>query len=617
MKNSMEKKAHLALYRKWRPQIFDEVCGQDHITSVLKYEIANNRISHAYLFSGSRGTGKTSCAKIFAKAVNCEATQGGNPCGLCAACRAVDSGRATEVLELDAASNNGVENIRDIRDGVIYAPSALRYRVYIIDEVHMLSTSAFNALLKTLEEPPEHVIFILATTEQQKLPATVISRCQRFEFRRITTEHIISRLGYIAQEEGIELDPDAARLIARLSQGGMRDAIGLLELCAGGKTRITPEYVSEATGSTGRGQIVETARAVAQADYDKILDIIAGIVSSSKDIAVFCQDLLSLWRDMLVMKTIPDTAARYLDLTDSETSQLTELAGLYSRETLLAHCRQLEGAIQSMQRSNAIKRTIAELTLLSMSDGRLDTRVESLLARIARLEDALAGGAFQPTPHSVDNKEAPSRKARQAKEKAGAPAGKTEQPARTPAENNVTNPAKGDNTQADITIIDIKSSFREQSDKPESKEQAEEPRPQEQTVIQEQELKGQPEKPKPKPKEQKSVSREPTEKPTLKTLNQWTDIIARILDTNPALAAVLTGSRAFTRADGRVIIRFEETFHIMTIDMMRKRDLIRSELGAVLGRELSEGDLIFEVTPSITPDRDDAIFDEITKFTKS
>ncbi|MBQ2377933.1 MAG: DNA polymerase III subunit gamma/tau, partial [Clostridia bacterium] len=230
---------HQALYRKWRPTTFDDVCGQDHITSVLKYECQSGKFSHAYLFCGSRGTGKTTCAKILAKAVNCEDIQNGNPCGKCPSCLAIDNGSAIDVLEMDAASNNGVDNIRDIRDEVVYTPSMLKYRVYIVDEVHMLSNSAFNALLKTLEEPPAHVIFILATTEMHKLPSTIISRCQLFDFRRISVPVITARLLKIAEADGIEISPDAAALIARIAQGGMRDAVSLLELCSGSRQRIT------------------------------------------------------------------------------------------------------------------------------------------------------------------------------------------------------------------------------------------------------------------------------------------------------------------------------------------------------------------------------------------
>ena len=331
---------HQALYRKWRPQTFDEVYGQEHITSVLRYEAEHNAFSHAYLFCGSRGTGKTTCAKILAKVVNCEHPVDGNPCGVCEACRLIDSGAATDVLEMDAASNNGVDNIRDIRDEVVYSPSSLRYRVYIIDEVHMLSVSAFNALLKTLEEPPEHVVFILATTELHKLPATIISRCQRFDFRRISTDVLMERLNLIAKAEQIELHPDAARMLARLAQGGMRDAISLLELCAGAHRAVTPEVVAASVGLTGREAMLRTVNAVADRDYDILFAQIDEVVRSSKDISVFWQDLISLYRDMLVVKTTKN-AASYLDLTDHEGEQLTAVAERFRRETLLYHCKLL------------------------------------------------------------------------------------------------------------------------------------------------------------------------------------------------------------------------------------------------------------------------------------
>ncbi len=389
---------HQALYRKWRPQTFDDVCGQEHITSVLRYEAEKGAFSHAYLFCGSRGTGKTTCAKILAKVVNCEHPIGGSPCGGCEACRSIDSGTATDVLEMDAASNNGVDNIRDIRDEVVYTPSALRYRVYIIDEVHMLSVSAFNALLKTLEEPPEHVIFILATTELQKLPATIISRCQRFDFRRISTDAIVSRLAFVAAEEGIALDADAARLIARLAQGGMRDAISLLELCAGVERKVTLETVETSVGLTGRGAMLETVRAVADRDYDALFSQIDGVVRSSKDILVFWQDLISLWRDMLILKTTK-RASEYLDLTDHESEQMRAVADRFRKETLLYHCKLLEDALFSMQKSNAVKRVIAEMTLVRLCDAALDSSAEAMLSRIAQLEEQmLTGQLSRPAP---------------------------------------------------------------------------------------------------------------------------------------------------------------------------------------------------------------------------
>lgn len=389
---------HQALYRKWRPKTFDDVCGQEQVTSVLKYETEHRAFSHAYLFCGSRGTGKTTCAKILAKAVNCEHPVNGSPCGTCAACRAIEDGSATDVLEMDAASNNGVDNIRDIRDEVVYAPSSLRYRVYIIDEVHMLSVSAFNALLKTLEEPPEHVVFILATTELQKLPATIISRCQRFDFRRISLDALTGRLTYIAEREKIGLEPEAARMLAKLAQGGMRDAISLLELCAGYHCKITPQVVTDAVGMTGRDAMLRTAQAIAKRDYDSLFAQVDEVVRSSKDLIVFWQDLISLWRDMLVVKATARAGA-YLDLTDSEEEQLRAAAGKFPRETLLYHCKLLEDALFAMQKANVVKRIVAELTLTRMCDEAMDTSNEALLSRIAKLEDRVAlGGVAVPSP---------------------------------------------------------------------------------------------------------------------------------------------------------------------------------------------------------------------------
>ena len=390
---------HQALYRKWRPQRFEDVCGQEHVTSILQYQTRTGGLSHAYLFCGSRGTGKTTCAKILAKAVNCENPQNGSPCLVCDACRSIEAGSATDVLEMDAASNNGVDNIRDIRDEVVYPPNALKKRVYIIDEVHMLSASAFNALLKTLEEPPEYVVFILATTELQKLPATIISRCQRYDFRRIATPVLADRLCYIAAEEGISLDREAAVLLGRMAQGGMRDAISLLELCAGTGAHISVQTVNETAGSTGRESMMETVRAIAAQDYDKLFSMIDAVVQSSKDIAIFWQDLIGLYREMLVLRTAKDAAA-YLDLTDSELVAMQEVAKPFKSSTLLYHCTLLEQALLSMQRANAIKRIVAESTLVRMCDPELQTSPEALLARIAALEDKITFGqvALAPTP---------------------------------------------------------------------------------------------------------------------------------------------------------------------------------------------------------------------------
>ncbi len=384
---------HQALYRKWRPGNFDDVCGQEHITSVLRYECENGSFSHAYLFCGSRGTGKTTCAKILAKAVNCLSPVNGSPCGKCEACLSIDSGSATDVLEMDAASNNGVDNIRDIRDEVIYSPSMLKYRVYIVDEVHMLSVSAFNALLKTLEEPPSHVIFILATTELHKLPATIISRCKRFDFRRISVPVIRDRLLHISEAEGIQIEKSAAELLAKLAQGGMRDAVSLLELCSGARRTITEELVSDIVGVTGRESTASLALAIAEKNYEKIFAVTAEINSSSKDISVFWQDLLSFYRDMLVTKTTKN-ARKYLDLTESEAEATEKAAALFSKEALIYHCRLMESTLSVMQRSASSARLAAEMTLVRMCDESLGTSTEALLARIAALEDRLDRGNF-------------------------------------------------------------------------------------------------------------------------------------------------------------------------------------------------------------------------------
>ena len=382
---------HQALYRKYRPRRFDDVCGEEHITSVLRYEAKMAKFSHAYLFCGPRGTGKTTCAKILAKALNCEAPENGNPCGRCFACTSIDNGTATDVLEMDAASNNGVEYIRDIRDEVNYTPASLNKRVYIIDEVHMLSVSAFNALLKTLEEPPEHVVFILATTELHKLPATIISRCQRFDFRRIKTDVIASRLMQIAEWETIALTPDAAKVIAKQSQGGMRDAISLFELCASGGHDVTAERAVDILGLTGTELLYKTAVAVARSDARAIFNIVQTISASSKDIAVYWSELTEFWRDMLVCKFLgEEEKTSYLDLTEPELRVLNDAARRFTKETLSYHFELLDDALREMTRLPQTKRITAELTLMKMSDASLNGSTDALLARIAALEEKIS-----------------------------------------------------------------------------------------------------------------------------------------------------------------------------------------------------------------------------------
>ena len=376
-----------ALYRKWRPVDFDDVSGQKATTDILKYEVASNKISHAYLFCGSRGTGKTSCAKILAKAVNCLNPRNGNPCNECEACKSIDAGVATDVIEMDAASNNGVGNVRDMKDEIAFTPALLKYRVYIIDEVHMMSGSAFNALLKTLEEPPSYVVFILATTEFNKLPTTIVSRCQRFDFRRMTTEVIVERLKKISDAEGIDLGDDGAAVIARAAEGGMRDAVSLLELCAGSRKRIDAELVFETVGRGNRSSIYDLIEKVLDKNYSAVYSAIADVVTVGSDLTVFWQELLDAYRDIMVVKNTSGSKA-YLDLTDIEYERLTKLASAFTMSKLLYHTSVLEQSLADLLRAKESKRSVAEIALTRMCDAKLSSGAEALLERIEELERA-------------------------------------------------------------------------------------------------------------------------------------------------------------------------------------------------------------------------------------
>lgn len=403
---------HQALYRKYRPQTFDDVYGQDHITTALRYEVANGKVSHAYLFCGSRGTGKTTCAKILAKAANCLSPVNGDPCGECEACRAIAEEATVDIIEMDAASYTSVNDIRVITDAVVYSPAMLKTRVYIIDEVHMLSTAAFNALLKTLEEPPEKVIFILATTELHKLPITVTSRCQRFDFRRIKSDIIADRLFYISEKEGISIDRESAMLIAKLSNGGMRDAISLLEVVSGKEHCVTVSRIRECAGISGRENIISTVLAIAEKDWEKLFSIISELISASTSIVVFWQDLIAFYRDMMVAKTTKNALKNY-ELTDDEIVQVKECASKFTLETIMQHSRLLDKALGEMQYKSCDQRICAELTFIRMTEPSLQTGVEALLARIAELEERvnlLSCGITPATPITANkpkSKEAP------------------------------------------------------------------------------------------------------------------------------------------------------------------------------------------------------------------
>ncbi len=376
-----------ALYRKYRPSTFSDVCGQEHITSVLKSQLQKGRVSHAYVFYGSRGTGKTTCAKIFAKAVNCESPVNGEPCNQCSSCLAINEDRVMDVVEMDAASNNGVDHIRRICDEVQFLPSEVKKRVYIIDEVHMLSTQAFNALLKTIEEPPEHVLFILATTEINDIPATVLSRCQRFDFKRLTPQVITERLCGIAEKEGIMLDSEAAKVIARLSDGAMRDALSLLEACQSHKGELTPDKVHSILGLGNRTTVLSLCKAIASQDVRTCLSLVEDIYSQLSGIKELIGDLIAIYRDILVIKTVEDFQ-NYVESFESELQQIKAIADQLTLETALFQSKLLEEFYHSYDKIATGKKASAEILFIRLCQENLSLNTEALLSRISKLERA-------------------------------------------------------------------------------------------------------------------------------------------------------------------------------------------------------------------------------------
>ncbi len=417
-----------ALYRKYRPRTLDEVCGQEHITETLKAQIASGRLSHAYLFIGTRGTGKTSCAKILAKAVNCEHPVDGNPCCQCAACRGIDDGSVMDVVEIDAASNNGVDNIRALRDEAIFSPASVKKRVYIVDEVHMLSIAAFNALLKILEEPPEHLMFILATTELRKVPATILSRCQRYSFRRLDAEVISKRLDYIASQEGFKLTSGASMLLARLADGGMRDAISLLDQCSSCEV-IDENAVLEATGLAGNRRVGELLTAISRHDARSALEGFSRLWKDGKDPASLLSDLCALMRDILLQQLAPRGGGSLMSGAYDQRT-IESFSRLFTKEELLRNMQRAQEAISAL-RDSPSPRTCVELCLISLCDPALNSGIPELMARISRLEAGTPpprapAPVTEPVPEQKPAAEPPSEFAAE--------------PAVEPAHNEITEP---------------------------------------------------------------------------------------------------------------------------------------------------------------------------------
>lgn len=388
------------LYRKYRPKNFSDVYGQDHVISTLKNEIKEDRISHAYLFTGSRGTGKTTCAKILAKAVNCENSDNGEPCNECEVCRGLDGGTIYDVVEIDAASNNGVDNIRDLREEANYTPSRGRYRVYIIDEVHMLSTGAFNALLKTLEEPPAHVIFILATTEVHKLPATILSRCQRFDFKRIQPETMAVRLNEVAELEGMSLDPDAAVLIARIADGALRDGLSILDQCGSRSKNIDSALVSQVAGLAGREVLYRLTDCVSRKNSSAAMEIIAELYQNSYDMERLCVEMINHFRNFLIVKTVKKSR-ELIVCTDDEYNATVDSAKQFTLENVIFGLDLFQNTLTSIK-AGANSRIEMEMSFIKLCEPKLDASQDALLERISQLERAVRNGvpaqASAPSP---------------------------------------------------------------------------------------------------------------------------------------------------------------------------------------------------------------------------
>ena len=400
-----------ALYRKWRPKDFSDVYGQPHVTRTLQSQLESGRISHAYLFTGSRGTGKTTCAKILSKAVNCLNPVNGNPCNECEICRGIENGSILDVIEIDAASNNGVNNIRDLREEANFTPANAKFRVYIIDEVHMLSIGAFNALLKTLEEPPSHVIFILATTEIHKLPSTILSRCQRFDFKRIAPEDITSRLMYVSEKENVNLTPNAASLIARIADGGMRDALSLLDRCFAMGTDIDEEAVSDAAGIAGTIHLFSFSEYVAKGDFTSALKLVSKLHSDSCDIDSLCTELTLHFRNLMVAKTVNECEGLIVCSKD-ELEKIKERAGQLKLSKILSCIEVLEQTAKNIKNA-ANKKIQLEAAVIKMcapsaSSGEgISVDLEDRLNAIEEKLAALSSGKVKITAPVQESKPEP------------------------------------------------------------------------------------------------------------------------------------------------------------------------------------------------------------------
>ena len=525
-----------ALYRAYRPRCFADVCGQPHVVRTLKRQVAEGKLSHAYLFTGSRGTGKTSCAKILAKAVNCLHPVDGDPCNACEVCRGIDDESILDVVEIDAASNNGVDDIRELRDNTAFSPAVGKYRVYIIDEVHMLSGAAFNALLKTLEEPPEHVLFILATTEVHKLPATVLSRCQRFDFRRIAPEDIADRLLYVAGQEGFELTRPAALQIARLADGAMRDALSLLDVCRAEGGTVDEAAVAACAGLSGREALADLLRACFAQDAATALTQLADLYDQSKDLGRLCAELVAYLRDLMLIKTLRQPER----LLVGSAAELAEQEALAESTTLAAilHAMDVFDRAGERMRAGGDRRTAAETAVIKLCRPTLDDSPEALLHRLEALE---AGGVSRPVP---------------------APAAPTPEPEPMPE------PVPASPVEAAPPVVEEAPSA--------SAAPLEAAPPIEET---------------PPPPAAPAPAEETAAAPTAGEVvfDRWNEVLAALTRVDPLMKAVLGGSTAYESGEYMLIEIANESFRDMVNSDPRHRGNLKKAIASVTGRSYKIG----------------------------
>lgn len=534
------------LYRKWRPQTFDDVSGQEHITTTLQNEVSSGRLNHAYLFTGSRGTGKTTCAKILAKAANCLNPQNGNPCGECEICKGIDNGSVLDVVEMDAASNRGIGDVRSIIDEVQFKPANpnCKYRVYIVDEVHMLTSEAFNALLKTLEEPPEHVIFILATTEVHKLPQTILSRCQRFDFHRIPTRVIADRLLYVAQQEDVVLADSAAVLIASVADGALRDALSLLDRCIAMSTNIDDEVVRNAAGLARKTYLYDLAAAVINKSTEKSLDIIDRLYAESKDMSRLCEELLSHFRALMLIKSVRNPRD-ILVMSDEEFEEAQTQADYLSLADIVYYMDVLSRSYQRMGHGTG-DRTEFEMAMVKLSSAELDGTTEAITARLTALEKAVKRGIKVSTEPIAT----PVRQAEQSDE--------------------TTTVAKQPVKEESVQVDDIEEPKQETS-------QEHKPAP----VT----------KPAPKVTNQPAVNNSANLEEiyrNAKPFPEWVDVVGNLKDISRAIAAAFAGSSAYVSGNYLLI----DTSNEMAFELLRqgkRREEVKKIILETTGRAYSLG----------------------------